>query len=543
MTMQMVACLLAGVFCTLSIQISAQTMEATGADVLPYTPENLISKVFLGTGVTITDINFVGNPAAVGFFDKGSAAVGLERGIILSTGDAAKVSGVGEDGAQDNNDLFEQYRSEPDLELLTNGEPLRNVATYTIKFIPSADTLSFRYVFASEEYPEFVCSAFNDVFGFFISGPGINGGFENNGKSISMVPGTNFPVTINFINNGQVGVWGNVANCQPPLGSLGFSNLFRNNENSQSQPIYDGLTQVFTAQTVVVPCQEYTIKLTIADVTDEGYDSGVFLEAKSFGTNEITVVSETESPDGAIAEGCTNGLVKIKLTTPSAQEQTLNYNIFGTAENGVDYELLPGVITIPAGTTEAAIDIVAIEDDIIELTESIFIEIMTDACTRDTISVFITDPQLDPVALSDTLICNGESVTFDVLMENDRTSTTFESNQLLAITPHNTALTSEIEVENVFPPNLAGGIIESVCLNIQHNNPDELDIFLIAPGGNFITLSSDNGANAANYSGTCFTTTSTQLISDQADNLTGEFLPEDKWSTLWETFTLSLIHI
>ncbi len=534
MTMRMVACLLAGVFCVLSIQISAQTMEATGGDVLPYTPENLISKVFLGEGVTITDINFNGNPAAVGFFDKGQAAIGINKGIILSTGDASKVVGVGGDSAQDNNDLLQQHESEVDLEKLTNGEPLRNVATYTIKFIPSADTLRFRYVFASEEYPEFVCSPFNDVFGFFISGPGINGGFENNGENIAKIPGTNFPVSINFVNNGQIGVWGIPENCQPPNGSLDYSNLFNNNDNSNFQPVFDGFTKVFTAQAVVQPCVEYTIKLTIADVSDEGYDSGVFLEAKSFGTRDITIISDTQSPDGAIAEGCENGVVKIQLTTPATSERTINYNVFGTAENGVDYTFLPGSVTIPVGSSEVEIAIEAIPDGIIELTESIYIDVEKDACTRDTIALFIRDPRLIPPFINDTVVCANEEVVFDATIENDRTNASFfQSTEVKAITPHNTTIVSEIEVTNVFPPKLAEGIIESVCVDIQHNNPDELDIFLLSPNGDFILLSSDNGASATNYPNTCFTPAATQLISDQTSSLNGEFQPEDDWSILW----------
>ena len=533
--MRMVACLLAGVFCTLSIRISAQTMEATGGDVLPYTPENLISKVFLGEGVTITDIDFNGNPSAVGFFDKGQAAIGIKKGIILSTGDASKVVGVGGDSAQDNNDLLQQYESEVDLEKLTNGEPLRNVATYTIKFIPSADTLKFRYVFASEEYPEFVCSPFNDVFGFFISGPGINGGFENNGENIAKIPGTNFPVSINFVNNGQIGVWGIPENCEIPNGSLDYSNLFNNNNNSNFQPVYDGFTKVFTAQAVVEPCVEYTIKLTIADVSDEGYDSGVFLEAKSFGTQDITIISDTQSPDGAIAEGCENGVVKIQLSTPATSDRTINYNVFGTAENGVDYTFLPGSITIPAGSTEAKIEIEAIPDGIIELTESLYIDVAKDACTRDTIALFIRDPRLIPPFIYDTIVCSNEEVTFDATVENDRTiASFFESTELKAITPHNTTIASEIEVSNVFPPKLSEGIIESVCVDIQHNNPDELDIFLVAPNGDFILLSSDNGASAVNYPNTCFKPAATQSIANQTSSLNGAFMPEDEWSILWD---------
>lgn len=536
LTTNVVACLLAGVFCVLSTRSAAQTMEATGGDVLPFTPENLISKVFLGDGVTVTDIQYSGAKSAVGFFDRGQSAIGIEKGIVLTTGSAAKVTGKGADGAQDNNDHQQIYQTEPDLKQIANGAPLRNVSKYTIKFIPTADTLRFRYVFASEEYPEFVCSEFNDVFGFFISGPGINGAFENGGENIAKIPGTNLPVAINFVNNGQVGVWGDTDNCKLPFGSLDYKSLFNSNANSNFQPVYDGFTNVFTAQAIVVPCQEYTIKLTVADVSDEGYDSGVFLEAKSFGTRQITVSSDTYSPDGVVTEGCTEGYVTLKLSDVSTVDQTISYNVFGTAENGVDYERLSGMLTIPAGQLEGRIEIKAKDDGILELVESVYIDVAKDKCTRDTIAIFIKDNELHPPFINDTIICPAEPVTFDATVTNDRTSASFfENNQLVAITPHNTTVTSDIEVENVFPPQLTDGIIESVCLDIQHNNPEDLDIYLRAPNGNFILLSSDNGTSATNYQNTCFSVDATQLIQNNNGSLNGDFQPEESWSRLWET--------
>ncbi|MEZ4951256.1 MAG: choice-of-anchor L domain-containing protein [Saprospiraceae bacterium] len=524
------------VFLFVFLGLQAQQMEVTGADVPPYSPENLIRDVFLGNGVEVLDIQYDGNEAAVGYFSNGNNSIGIDRGLILTTGVASKVTGVGQDGAQDNNDLNQQYRNEIDLEQIAAGAPLRNVAKYTIRFIPTSDTLQFRYVFASEEYPEFVCSEFNDVFGFFISGPGFNGPFENGGENIAKIPGTNLPVAINYVNNGQIGVWGDLVNCTLPLGTLTYAGLFNDNQDSQVQPVFDGFTYVFTAEAVVQPCQEYVIKLAIADVTDEGYDSGVFLEAKSFGTTQLLVEAQTTSSDGAIAEGCAEGLLTFTLSRPLTQDYDVTYNIMGDAQNGVDYEFLSGQLTIPAGETTRSIIVRPIEDFTPESLETIIVEVQKDRCSKDTVTIFIKDNELDAPILGDTLICPGESVQLDgqlpVQVEGPKS---FSNTTALPIIPAMAAVKSDIVVSGVYPFVFRTGVIESVCLNIQHNNPEDLDIYLIAPNGKFIALTTDNGVGGTNYTNTCFTEVAGMSIDDALAQApySGSFLPEGVWTDLW----------
>jgi len=129
-------------------------------------------------------------------------------------------------------------------------------------FIPSSDSVEFRYVFASEEYPEFVNASFNDVFGFFISGQNPTGGAYSN-LNIARIPGTNLPISIDNVN------------------STSHSQFYINNSGN-SRIVFDGMTFVLTAKALVVPCQTYHIKIAIGDVMDGIYDSGVFLEASSF---------------------------------------------------------------------------------------------------------------------------------------------------------------------------------------------------------------------------------------------------------------------
>ena len=147
---------------------------------------------------------------------------------------------------------------------------LNDIAAYEITFIPVSDTLRFRYVFASDEYPEFACSSFNDVFGFFITGPNPNGG-DYTAENIALIPdpadpsGFTFtpdPVTINNVNNQGFN----------PVGGCNFDYGIYYNDNSNSNTLqYDGYLEAFTAQAIVIPCETYTIKLAIADAGAVSY--------------------------------------------------------------------------------------------------------------------------------------------------------------------------------------------------------------------------------------------------------------------------------
>ena len=107
--------------------------------------------------------------------------------MVLTSGDINNVVGPNNDGGADRR---RGHAGDPDLDRLT-GEPTFDATVLEFDFVPNADTLFFSYVFGSEEYNEFVGS-FNDVFGFFV-----------NGQNVALIPGTNTPVSINTINNGN----------------------------------------------------------------------------------------------------------------------------------------------------------------------------------------------------------------------------------------------------------------------------------------------------------------------------------------------------
>ncbi len=518
--------LLLSVFCLLVLPFvsKAQFLQVTDVVSGPYNPQSLISNVFLGAGVEVTNIQFNGDPRAVGYFSGGTTSIGIERGIVLTSGFASEVE---EDGVffADNTNIGGSV--EASLEPIAT-DVLNDVAVYTITFIPNADTLRFRYSFGSEEYPEYACSPFNDVFGFFIQGPGYPT-FTN----IAIIPGTALPVSINNIHPNNP----NYAPC-PPLNVQ----YYNDNNNGNNQPVYDGFTDVFTAMAVVTPCQPYTIKLAISDVGDTAYDSGVFLEAKSFGTGSLLVNSATVSADGTIAEGCVPGSVTFTLPEIRAQNYPIVFNVTGTASPGVDYQPIPTTLVIPAGQSTITVPITAFEDGIAESAESIIISVQVDPCNFDTVHLFIRDRILAPPMLNDTSVCLANTpITLNATVPTPVPPAPTFTNQTDFPIPNNSGpVNSSVTVFGVQPTTLGPGVIRSVCMNVDHTWIDDVDAYLISPGGIVLELTTDNGGNGDNYTNTCFTPTASTIISfpgpfapATAAPFTGDWLPEGPWTDLW----------
>ena len=224
----------------------------------PLTPTDL-ANLLAGTGLSISNVSYTGAEVAAGTFTGGTGIVGFEQGIILSSGSVANVVGPNNDDSvsQSNN-----TPGDPDLNTIVAPRTTNDAAVLEFDFVPSTSTLTFSYVFASDEYNEFVNSNFNDVFAFFV-----------NGTNCATVNGQ--PVSINTINNGN------------PLGTNATNpQLYRNNDPSDGgggiDTEMDGLTVVLVCSASVNAGATNHMKLAIADTSDRIYDTNVFLQAGSF---------------------------------------------------------------------------------------------------------------------------------------------------------------------------------------------------------------------------------------------------------------------
>lgn len=222
---------------------------------------NSLVNQIVGSGVQVTNITLNCNSLASGIFTATNTNLGLSSGIILSTAEVAEAVGpndspggtlLGTEGCFNSSESFFDQD-------IINIEPLAKYDGCALEFDlkPACDLLKVNFVFASEEYPEYVAQGYNDAFGFLIWGPNPAGG-NYNGRNLAVLPGTTTGVSIDNIN------------------STTNPNYYVNNETG-SDLEYDGFTKPITSSLSVTTCQTYHLKFIIADAGDCRYSSAVLI--------------------------------------------------------------------------------------------------------------------------------------------------------------------------------------------------------------------------------------------------------------------------
>ncbi len=344
----------------------------------------------------------------LGYFNKGDSDFPLSEGLLLSTGKISSAKGPNDQYSE--TDRINEHAGDPSLEAIA-GYRSYDASVLEFDFVPAGNTLEFKYVFASEEYREWVCSDFNDAFGFFLSGPGISGSVN-----LAKLP-DNTPVTINNIRPNFTSAESNdyyyhgSTNC-------GSSNLeyyidngsgLSGDSNNSPTTQFDGMTVVLTATYQVQSCQTYHIKLAIADISDQQWDAGVFLEARSFNSNSANIynigsgiVGQTDIFESSLS-ACDNEIVIERTSGDNSSPVTFDLTYEGTAINGTDVVTLngsnplPSSVTIPAGSNSVSIPYRAVNDATSDNEETLIVKVAVgcpcDASTQyETITITIFDP-------------------------------------------------------------------------------------------------------------------------------------------------------
>ncbi|WP_047547153.1 T9SS type B sorting domain-containing protein [Psychroserpens sp. Hel_I_66] len=237
-----------------------------------YSPQELIEDILIDSdcidNVSVTNFvggNFGGTEQSFGFFDATGTSFPFETGLVMSTGKLSNVPGPNTSLSDDN---APNWEGDNDLETVLGETNTTNATILEFDFTSEASEISFRYIFASEEYQEGnpnTCN-FSDLFGFLIR-PATGSSYTN----IALVPGTNTPVKVTTVHP------------EIPGGCPAENEDYFESFNPPMSPTnFAGQTKILTAIAQVIPNETYHVKLVIADEQNFRFDSAVFLEAGSF---------------------------------------------------------------------------------------------------------------------------------------------------------------------------------------------------------------------------------------------------------------------
>jgi hypothetical protein len=212
----------------------------TNCENLPPDPDEPEDTV-VGPGVTLVDAELIGDPSQSDYLE---GFVTGQKSWVASTGVAAQAVGTPDQFAStDLGGAGSAY--------LTSlaGADTYDAVGYHLTVVPQGDTLHVRYLFASEEYPEYVDAGFNDVMAVLVGG-----------QNCAYVPGTSTPVSVDSVNSGSYAQY-----FIDNEGGAGYANTF------------DGLTVPLQCDVAVTPGQPVQVSISVADVGDGIYDSAVSL--------------------------------------------------------------------------------------------------------------------------------------------------------------------------------------------------------------------------------------------------------------------------
>lgn len=300
-------------FCAVLICVFANSVQAQFKIANNGNAQTLAQSI-VGSGIKVNKAQLKSGSRASATFSYTGTNLGITEGILLTTGsatDAGRPGGFLCDAS--NGNVF----TDPDL-LTIDKKAQFDVCILEFDFVPVCDTLRIEYVFASEEYPQFIYQTYNDVFGIFITGSNPAGGNYNAHNIATLANGT--PVSIDNINGG----WPTAANASHP-------EYYRDNYKTPVNDIaYNGYTRLITSKTGLVPCTTYHLKIAIADGGNGRYDSGVFVKGNSL------VCTNTPEVSASTYSNCNNtGTVSVQVT-----------NFTGAAS----YTWLPGGQSTPTVT-------------------------------------------------------------------------------------------------------------------------------------------------------------------------------------------------
>ncbi|MFT6997414.1 MAG: hypothetical protein ACJAQ4_001167 [Cryomorphaceae bacterium] len=281
--------------------------------------DSLVNEIFnTGTFVEVSNVMFNGLPAddtltnvQIGLFGNGfSDGLPIDSGFAMTTGNMVNLFTNSFEGDPITNEL----ENDPDI-VAISGFNANDCAVLEFDVLNLAEALAFAFTFASAEYQSFTCSNFNDAFGLFISGPGIDGPYENNAINIALIPDSEIPIGVNTLNGGFPTGGGQAGNCEAanPNWIEDSQYFIENYNNSISNITFNGFTVNIEALVEVQQNETYHLKFAICDASDGALDSGIILEANSFEGKFLNVFDQNRPEQLKIYPNPTTDQVLVEI--------------------------------------------------------------------------------------------------------------------------------------------------------------------------------------------------------------------------------------
>lgn len=408
----LVVCLVVAALSTASaVAQNISVSSASGQDV-----ETFVNNKLVGNGVYIFNVKFNGStgnidkPQIGTFQSNGFVYLYMDSGVVMTTGKVSYAPGPSYGSVSDP---VSNYNSDSELNSIASST-LNACSWLDFDFVSVSPFITVNYCFASREYPDYVCSSFNDVFAFYITGPDPETG-QIRKWNMASIPHTvsstypdGIPVAINTVNPGQAGsAGGSGTGC-----NYNFTQYYVANTWSSGVK-YGGFTQKLSASATIVPCEQYHMHISICNVGDNSYDSGVFLESHSLNSPMAQVNFSNGLGDTIVHSHPVVVPLSVAGSDYSYGLSTLSFQ--GTAVCGVDYycissngdTLTPANPSVNISAAGHTLTFVGVPGRVISDTLSIVVPISTSLCSeypdlrsRDTLRFTLVED--DIVVLRDT---------------------------------------------------------------------------------------------------------------------------------------------
>lgn len=293
-----------------------------------------MADTIFGDGVAVVGASYTGDSRSSGIYTNADSIMpGVapsDTGVILSTGQAEKITNSwGEANRSSNTTSSSRGPNGMDEFDDLAGNRTFDASFLDVDIIPDSDVLTMNFVFLSEEYPEYVGSAFNDMVGVWSNG--------------SVVPVTVGDTSVDNIN------------------MTSHYNLFVDNTQDAFNTEMDGFTITLKLIIPVIPGEVNSIRIGIADVGDSAFDSNLMISSGSIQTELIAnddmldlvingsktldvLANDSNSTGGTLTITHINGVAVVAgdtVTLATGQQITLNADgTFQVAADGDEEEIL-----------------------------------------------------------------------------------------------------------------------------------------------------------------------------------------------------------